>query len=494
MTVEALLLAALVAPLLHAVGVAIASRPPGLRDVLHIGGAVALAAIVVALVAAVAAGERAVLTIATPLPGLELALAAEPLGAIFAATAAFLGVLCAVYTVGWMRLTHDRAPARFMAFAALALGATMGVALAANLFTFFVFYEALCIATFPLLAHRGAGEGAGRAAAYYLVLMLALAMGALLPAIIWTGVVAGDLAFVEGGLLAGADPVSANALLVLFVVGIGMAALFPAHRWITAASGATPPAAALVFAVTAASVGGFGVLRIAAHVFGPALTTAQPAATAILALAIVTMLGASLAAFGRRNLNERLSYLCVAQLSAVAAGAMLGPAENVALAAGWFAAALQLVAYATAAATLCFALGAITAASGAADIDDLAGLARRMPWVFGALACGALSFAGAPPLAGAFPKLWLMIAAADHDMLWAGLAIAAAALLSFAALTAPVARAMFAPAAPDDQPAPDRTPLLVIAPTVAAGAATLLLLVWLNPIARFLTDIRGGAS
>ncbi|MDX2235154.1 MAG: proton-conducting transporter membrane subunit [Hyphomonadaceae bacterium] len=494
MSLPMLLLAALLAPLAHGALVALAARPPGLRDLVHITGAATLAVICAALMARVGAGARGEVVIAEPLPGLELALAADPLGVAFAAAAAALGALCALYTVGYVRMTRDPAPARFMAFAAFALAATVGVALAANLFTFFVFYEALCIATFPLMAHRGGRAASHRAAAGYLVLMLALAMGALLPAIIWTSVAAGDLRFADGGVLAGRiDAASANVLLALFVAGIGMAALFPAHRWITAAAGASPPAAALVFAVTAASAGGFGVLRVAAHVFGPALAQAQTAATAILALATATLLGASLAAFARRNLSERLSYLCVAQLAAVTAGAMLGPAGDADLAAGWFAAALQLVAYATATATLCFAIGAIDAAHGAAEIDDLAGLGRRMPWVFAALACGALSFAGAPPLAGAFPKLWLMIAAADRGALWVGLAIAAGSLLSFAALTAPVVRALFAPVAPEAHAAPDRAPILIIAPTVAAGASTLLLLVWLNPIARFLGDLRGGA-
>lgn len=492
MSVETLLLLAIAAPFAHCALVAVLNRPPGLRDLLHIFGAITLAIICAMLMAEVGAGHRGRVVIAEPLPDLELAFAADPLGVAFAAVAAGLGALCALYTVGWMRLTKDKAPARFMAFSALALAATVGVALAANLFTFFVFYEVLAIATFPLLAHGGDRER-GRAGAYYLVLMLALAMGALLPAIVWTGVVAGTLEFAAGGILEGhVSEIGANVLLALFVLGIGMAALFPAHRWITLASGAAAPAAALVFAVTAASVGGFGVLRIAAYVFGPVLREASIAATAVLALAVITLLGASLAAFARRNLAQRLSYLCVAQLCAVTIGAMLGPVGG-GVAAGWFAAALQLVAYGAATATLCFALGAIEAASGGVEVDDLAGLGRRMPCVFAALALGALSFAGAPPLAGAWPRLWLTIATADHGALWAGLAVAAGALMAFAALTAPVTRALFAPA-PADRPAtPDRAPLLIIVPTIGAGALTLMLLVWLNPIARYLADLRGGA-
>lgn len=487
-----LLFLALAIPLAHAGLVSAFRKPPGLRDVIHIGASAALAVVCALIFLKVAQGHSGRFVMARPLPGLELTLSADRLGSVFAVLTSSLGALCAMYTVGWMRVTKDAATARFMTFAALALAMTVGVALAANLFTFFVFYEGLVIATFPLLGHRSDTES-GRAAGYYLVLTLALAMGALLPAIVWTSVAADTLAFTDGGILSGAvTPLVANVLLVFYVLGIGMAALFPAHRWITATANANAPASALVFAVTAASVGGFGVLRISAHVFGTALIEARYAALGVLVLAAITLVGASLAAFAKRDLSERLSYLCVAQLAGVTAGAMLGPAHADGIAAGWFAAAIQLIAYSAATATLCFSIGAIEAATGKTNIDEIDGLGRRMPWIFSALALGALSFAGAPPLAGAWPKLWLMIAAADHGLPWLGAAVAAGSLIAFAAFAAPVARALFAPEPKEQFASPDGAPILVILPTAAAGLATLMLLVWLNPIVAFLGDLQGS--
>lgn len=493
MTLPVLLALALAIPLAHAAIVSTFSRPPGLRDVIHIGASLALAVVCALIFGAIARGQSGTFVLAQSLPGLQLALSADRLGAVFALLASSLGALCAIYTVGWMRLTRDVAPTRFMAFAALALAMTTGVALAANLFTFFVFYEGLVIATFPLLGHRSDTQS-GRAAGYYLVLTLALAMGALLPAIVWTNVVADTLSFSDGGILAGrVGPTVASVLLVFYVLGIGMAALFPAHRWMTATSLANAPAGALVFAVTAASVGGFGVLRVAAHVFGDALAEARIAVLGVLVLAAVTLVGSSLAAFVRRDLGERLAYLCVAQLAGVTAGAMLGPAQADGLAAGWFAAAIQLVAYSTATATLCFAIGAVEAATGRTKIDEIDGLGRRMPWIFAALTLGALSFAGSPPLAGAWPKLWLMIAAADHGHFWLGGAVAIGSLTASAVFAAPIARALFATEPKEQFAPPDGAPVLVILPTAIAGLSTLLLLVWLNPIVAFLGDLRGVA-
>ena len=112
MNAETLISMAIVLPLVHAGAVALLSRPPGLRDVAHIVGAVSLALVCALLLVFVGQGGGGRIVAAEPLPGLELAFSAEPLGAVFAAVAAGLGALCALYTVGWMRLTRDPAPAR----------------------------------------------------------------------------------------------------------------------------------------------------------------------------------------------------------------------------------------------------------------------------------------------------------------------------------------------------------------------------------------------
>ena len=101
MSVTTLLSIAIVLPLVHAGLVALASRPPGLRDVVHIVGASALALVCVLLLASVGQGDAGRIVAAEPLPGLELAFNTEPLGVVFAAVAAGLGALCAL--LAWLR-------------------------------------------------------------------------------------------------------------------------------------------------------------------------------------------------------------------------------------------------------------------------------------------------------------------------------------------------------------------------------------------------------
>jgi NADH:ubiquinone oxidoreductase subunit 5 (subunit L)/multisubunit Na+/H+ antiporter MnhA subunit len=92
----------------------------------------------------------------------------------------------------------------------------MGMALAGNLLTLFVFYEMLTLSTYPLVTHSGS-EQARRSGRLYLGLLLAPSLGFLLFALIWTWQLAGTLDFVEGGSLRGtASPTLLGILFALY--------------------------------------------------------------------------------------------------------------------------------------------------------------------------------------------------------------------------------------------------------------------------------------
>ena len=93
------------------------------------------------------------------------------------------------------------------------------------------------------------------------------------------------------------------------------------------------------------------MLKITAYVFGPALHEAAIASRALIVLVGVGMCAAALIALSKQDIRERLAYSAMAQVLAVPMGALL------ALPAGLFAAALQVVAFACASATLMMAAG-----------------------------------------------------------------------------------------------------------------------------------------
>ncbi len=471
---------AMAAPIVQALLVLVLPRPPGLRDTLHILFACAGAACAFYLVAAIAGGEGARVVLARPLPDVELAFSAEPLGALIAALVLGLGAPHAMHTAGMVRATREKAPARLMAFCALAIAAAVAVAFSANLFSFFVAYQALIVATFPLVAHPG-DEDSRRAAGIFLTTLFASSIGLFLPAMVWTYAISGPLEFQPGGVFVGGiDAFTANVLLTLFVLGLAMTAIPPMHRWLQASTRAPFPGLVAIYALAIFPAGGVGLLKIAAFVFGPALNDAALAARALMVLAGVGMCVAALLALSKQDLRERLAYSCMAQSLAVVTGALL------ALPAGLFAAALQIVALSCAAATLLMAAGTVAAVTGRVNAADYAGLGRVMPWTFAGFALAAASMIGMPPFSGAWAKLWLITAAAASGLVWAAALVGVAAVLTFAHLGPLAANALAAKAPADAFKRPDGASILLAVPVLVSALATLWLLVLANPLAVFL--------
>src|SRR3990170_2971072 len=228
-------LAAVFVSLIAAVLISLSSRRPNLRETWTIVAALCKFAVVSSMLPAVLSGLRPEITLFDIAPGVSLALKADPLGLSFALSASLLWIFTSFYSIGYMRALAEHSQTRYFASFAVCLSATMGIAMAANLLTFVIFYELLTIATYPLVIHKEttAAIAAGRKYLAYLL------MGglALTVAVAFTLGIAGALDFRAGGFLsatAGRAPLL--ALFLLFATGFGVkAALMPLHGWLPTA-------------------------------------------------------------------------------------------------------------------------------------------------------------------------------------------------------------------------------------------------------------------
>lgn len=189
------ILLALLLPLVICGGIFVAGSLPNVREGVTLLGAGLLFVVVVTVAGKLAAGQAPELSLWQAAPGLEFAFRVEPLGAVFALVASGLWIVNSFYSIGYMRGNRERNQTRFYMCFAVAIFGAMGVAMAANLFTLFVFYEVLTLSTYPLVAHKG-DANAQRGARIYLMTLLGTSIGFLLVAIIWTGTIAGSLDFV----------------------------------------------------------------------------------------------------------------------------------------------------------------------------------------------------------------------------------------------------------------------------------------------------------
>ena len=466
MSPETAIAVALALPVCGAVLIAGCHRVPNLRETVTLLTATALFVTVATLVPGVLAGERPALRLLEPLPGIAIAFRVEPLGLLFALVASLLWIVSSVYSIGYMRGNGEAHQTRFYVCFALALASTVGVAFSGNLLTLYFFYEALTFATYPLVTHHGDAE-ARQGGRTYLGVLLLTSTVFLFPAMVWTWLAAGTLDFVPGGILAGKlSGTAATVLLLLFMFGVGKAALMPFHRWLPAAMVAPTPVSALLHAVAVVKAGVFAVIKIAVYVFG--LEASGASFEWLAFLAGFTIIAASIVALRSDNLKRRLAYSTVSQLSYIAlAVAVLAPLSIV-------AAVLHVATHAFGKITLFFAAGAIYTASGKTEVSQLNGIGRRMPWTMAAFAVGALSLIGIPPAAGFLSK-WVMFQGAASVAHWAALAVLAVSTLLNAAYFLPIVHAAFL-RAPSLEDAPHgEAPWTMVAAITFTAAATLVL-------------------
>ena len=346
-------------------------------------------------------GVRPRLDLLEVVPGVHLSFEVEPLGMVFALVASFLWPVTSLYAIGYMRGHHEENQTRFFFFFAIAIAGALGVAFSGNLFTLFAFYEFLTFCTFPLVTHHQTEE-AKRSGRIYLGILLTTSVGLQLVAIIWTWVLAGTVDFRTGGILAGtASTGLLSVILVLYVYGVGKAALMPFHRWLPAAMVAPTPVSALLHAVAVVKAGVFTVLKIAVYVFGLDLLTTLTTTTWLAWAAAATIILGSLVAFTKDNLKARLAYSTISQLSYIVLGAML--ANRMGIIGG----GMHIAMHAFGKITLFFAAGAVMVAAHEKNISRMHGLGRTMPVTFGAFFVGSLSIIGLPPAGGAWSKWWL---------------------------------------------------------------------------------------
>lgn len=463
MSAQTAILAALLLPLLGALGIALAGKWPNLRESVTIVTAVLLFGSVLKLLDPVLSGARPELVLFEILPGLSIAFKVEPLGMLFGLIAAGLWIVNSVYSIGYMRGNDEKNQTRFYVCFALSIAAALAIAFAANLLTLFLFYEVLTLITYPLVTHAGTDKAraGGRT---YLAILMGTSILFLLPAVIYVWHVAGTTDFTAGGILpAGMDSGAVSVLLALFMFGIGKAALMPFHRWLPAAMVAPTPVSALLHAVAVVKAGVFSVVKVIVYVFG--LDQLAGATDWLVAISGFTIVAASIVALHADNLKRRLAYSTVSQLSyVILAAAILAPLSVI-------GAALHIAAHALGKITLFFAAGSIYTAAHKTEVSQLDGIGRRMPWTMTAFGIGALSLIGIPPFAGFISKWFIMSGAWATQNMLAAAVILASTLLNAAYFLPILHRAFFRPLSEDAEHHPHgEAPLpMVIALTCTAG-------------------------
>ncbi|HSJ05825.1 MAG TPA: proton-conducting transporter membrane subunit [Longimicrobiales bacterium] len=410
-----------------------------LRIALNLAGAVAKIAFVGLMLAGVLQQHIYVWRFSV-MPGLEITLIGDPLALLFVTLSAILWLITTIYAIGYLEGSPNRS--RFFSFFSLCVTATAGIALAGDLFTFIVFYEALTWATYPLIVHRGT-EASLRAGRIYIAYTVTGGT-VLLMGIVWLYSLTGTLGFVDGGFVQGAAPGQDAQLAIIFVLlvaGLGVkAALVPLHGWLPIAMVAPAPVSALLHAVAVVKAGAFGIVRVLYSVYGVEYATLIGVAPLLALAAGFTILYGSIRALSQDDLKKRLAYSTVSQVSYITLGvATLGPIATL-------GGLVHLVHQGLMKITLFFCAGNLAETHELKRVSELDGVGRRMPLTMAAFTLSAFGMIGLPPTAGFISKLYLGMGGVQAGQPWIVAVLVGSSILNAAYFLPIIHRAWFAPA------------------------------------------------
>lgn len=416
-TVESTLpLMAVLVSLVAAVLILLARRRPNLRESFTLLAALTKLGLVLALMPDVLDGLQPEIRLFALSPGIELAFRVDGPGLLFALFASVLWLLASLYSIGYVRTLDEHKQTRYFASFAVCMSATIGLAFSANLITFFVCYELLTAATYPLVVHKESPEALAAGRRYLAYLLTGGAALLLAMAVSYTA--AGTLEFTPGGFLAGTMGTSGLvAVAALFFLGFGSkAAVMPLHAWLPSAMVAPTPVSSLLHAVAVVKAGIFGFVRAIGYVMGLDTLADLGLTTVLSILAATTIVVASIIALRQDNLKRRLAFSTVAHLSYIVLGLSLVSAE------AWNGALLHMVNHAALKITLFFCAGAIYVKTKCDKVSQLDGIGRQMPVTMAAFTVASLGLAGVPPIGGFVSKWFLALGAAEaHQAVFAAI-------------------------------------------------------------------------
>jgi hydrogenase-4 component B len=353
--------------------------------------------------------------------GFALGYRLDPLAAWFLLVVELLALPIAVYSLGY--LNHG-ALSRRSAFVGVGYNVLLAsvelVLLADGVVGFLFAWELMTLATAALVAtEHEASES--RLSAYLYLVMSHVGTGCLIAAFLLLASAAGSLRFVD--LLSGTVVSGGlrDVVFGLFLAGFGVkAGMIPLHVWLPEAHPAAPSNISALMSGVLIKVGIYGIVRCCA--FGLGVPSPAWGAIVLLIGAASAILGV-LYALMQHDLKRLLAYHSIENIGIILLGLgagmlALGWGRGDLAAIGLAAALFHVLNHAVFKGLLFLGAGGVVSAAGTRNIEDLGGLARRMPHTALYFLVGSAAISGLPMLNG-FASEWLVFQALLFDFQFA---------------------------------------------------------------------------
>ena len=337
---------------------------------------------------------------------------ADGLSFLLAAMVLTLGTLAIAFSGKYM--AGEIGEEKYYAMLLAMMGLMIGLGCANDLFNLWVWFEAMAVSSYLLVAFYREQPGSLEAGMKYVVQSAVGSVLALLGIALVLGQ-AGTLDMDQIGLMLTSLPVRQPALLAagaLFFIGFGVkVAMVPMHTWLPDAHSQAPSGISAMLSGVVIEAGLVAMLRALGMLTGFASSWGM----LLLAFGAINMLYGNLLALRQTQIKRMLAYSSLSHIGYILLG--LGIALTSGEPAGAQGAAFHLFTHMLMKGLAFLTVGALMYAQfhhrgihRPLELDDLNGAAMRYPLSALALSIAVLALGGLPPLAGFMSKWQIFVA------------------------------------------------------------------------------------
>ncbi|MGI9372942.1 MAG: monovalent cation/H+ antiporter subunit D family protein [Hyphomicrobiales bacterium] len=352
----------------------------------------------------------------------------------------------------------------------LCMTGLLGITITGDAFNAFVFLEISSLSTYVLIAMGRDRRGLFAAYQYLIIGSVGATLYVIGIGLLYS--LTGTLNFVDiSSKLAQIEEIGPALIALGFLItGISLKlALFPLHVWLPNAYTYAPSVATIFLAGTATKVAVYLLLRLIFTVFDVDASVGEtPLTEVFMLLSILAMFGASTVACFQDDIKRMLAYSSVAQIGYITLGIAIFNQ------AGMTGSIAHLLNHAIMKAALFMVMGGVVYRLASANINQMAGLGKTMPWSMAAFVVAGLSLIGTPGTSGFITKWYLMSGALERDWWWLALLIVASSVLSVVYVGRVVEAAYFREPAEGAAQAKEM-PFTMLAPTLLLAGACIWL-------------------
>jgi len=374
----------------------------------------------VALIPAIA--EHHVIECEIPLLLGEITFRVDSFGMFFALFTSFVWFVSTVYAGAYMQ--HEQKRNRYFTYNLAVLGANMGVLLAGDLVSLYLFFEALGLLAYWLVVHTETPEALKASTKYIWMTVVggfSLIAGIFLVFGLGSNGSIGPVPIAEG------QTALAWTAAALMIVGFGVkAGIVPLHIWLPDAHPVAPSPASALLSGIMIKAGAYGIFRVVTALFRPPVIediaeelwhfTTQ-LGFVVIWIGIATMFIGVVLALLQENAKRMLAYHSVSQMGFIIAGIGVAGYLGAHGAMGYAGGLYHIVNHALFKACLFLGVGAVYFRTHELNMYKLGGLWKKMPWTFLFTLIAACGITGIPLFNGFVSKTLIhhgLVESVDH--------------------------------------------------------------------------------